>query len=190
VLEPGETWTYACAMPTAAGQTVAQNTATATGTNEDGKTATGTDAAEIPLTQPPVPDPPAQQPPAQSPPPAVAPNAVPPATTPDGGVLPESIVSGRAQLRGPSGCVKRAFRARVRGRAIASVTFFVDGDRAKRVRAGRAFMLRVEPSRYGFGRHRVTAIVRFRAESATRARTLRLTFRRCAQRPVAPRFMG
>ena len=46
------------------------------------------------------------------------------------------------------------------------------------------------PDRYGFGRHRVVARVRFTAESGTRALRLPLTFRRCAQGTVAPRFTG
>ena len=46
-------------------------------------------------------------------------------------VLPEEIVSGAARLRGPSGCVKKAFKATVRGRQIASVTFYVDGEAAQ-----------------------------------------------------------
>jgi hypothetical protein len=120
----------------------------------------------------------------------VTPNVVPPGTTPDGEVLPETIVSGRAQLRGPSGCVKQAFRARVSGRSIASVTFFVDGRKVKTVRRGSAFSLKVNPAKYGLGRHKVVAVVRFTAESGTKARRLPLTFRRCAQGAVAPRFTG
>jgi hypothetical protein len=186
-LEPGETWTYTCAMATAVGQTLAKNTATATGTNADEKSATATDDAEIPLTQPQTP--PGENPPGGNPP-SVTPDAVPPATTPDGGVLPESIVSGRAQLRGPSGCVKQAFRARVSGRSIASVTFYVDGRKIKKVGRGGPFSLKVNPTRYGLGRHKLVALVRFTAASGTKARKLPLTFRRCAQGAVAPRFTG
>jgi hypothetical protein len=123
-------------------------------------------------------------------PPTVTPDSVPPGTTPDGEVLPESIVSGRAQLRGPSGCVKQAFKARVAGRSIASVTFFVDGRKVKTVGRGKAFTLKVNPKRYGLGRHKLVARVRFTAESGTSARRLPLTFRRCAQGAVAPRFPG
>jgi hypothetical protein len=48
----------------------------------------------------------------------------------------------------------------------------------------------VRPRDYGFGRHRVTVRVRFLAASGTPARTLRLTFRRCRQQVIAPRFTG
>src|SRR4029077_11640956 len=63
-----------------------------------------------------------------------------------GGVLPETVVSGVAQLRGPSGCVHSAFNARVRGRSIASVSFFVDGKLAKRFTSARTrYVFKVHP---------------------------------------------
>jgi uncharacterized repeat protein (TIGR01451 family) len=168
--DPGDVWTYACTMATQPGQTSADNTATATGKNAEGKSATATDSASIPLTQP---------------------LTTPGGSAPAGGVLPDSIVSGRAQLRGPSGCVHTAFRARVTGRSIASVAFYVDGKLRKRITDRRAtYSIKVKPRRYGFGRHRVVARVRFVAASGTAPRTLRLTFRRCAQDAAAPRFTG
>jgi hypothetical protein len=94
-------------------------------------------------------------------------------------------------MRGPSGCVKQAFRARVRGRSIASVTFFVDGRKVKTIRGERAvYAIKVRPGRFGFGRHKIVARVQFTAASKTAARRLPLTFRRCAQGAVAPRFTG
>jgi hypothetical protein len=109
----------------------------------------------------------------------------------DGGVLPEDIVSGRAALRGPSGCVKQAFRARVRGRSIASVTFSIDGRKIKTIRGQRSvYSIKVRANRFGFARHKLVARVRFTAASGTPARSLPLTFRRCAQGTVAPRFTG
>ncbi len=108
-----------------------------------------------------------------------------------GAVAPATARSGRARLRGPGGCVRQAFRARVRGREIASVAFMLDGRPVKRIRGERAsYAVRITPDRYGFGRHRIVARVRFTAESGTRALRLPLTFRRCAQGTVAPRFTG
>jgi hypothetical protein len=52
------------------------------------------------------------------------------------------------------------------------------------------YAVRIRPNKYGFGRHRVLARVQFSAESGTPAQRLRLTFRRCAQGVVAPRFTG
>jgi hypothetical protein len=115
----------------------------------------------------------------------------PPPPPAGGGVLPETIVSGIARLRGPSGCVKTAFRARVTGRSIASVAFRVDGKLVKRITGERSrYTVRIKPRGYGFGRHRVVARVTFVTGSGTAPRRLPLTFRRCAQGAVAPRFTG
>jgi uncharacterized repeat protein (TIGR01451 family) len=179
--DAGDVWTYSCTMATQAGQTSADNTATATGKNAEGKSATASDSASIPLTQP-----------ATAPGGTLPGGTMPtPGATPEGGILPESIASGRARLRGPSGCVHTAFRARVKGRSIASVAFYVDGKLLKRISGRRAtYSIKVKPRRYGFGRHRVVARVRFVAASGTTPRTLRLTFRRCAKGVAAPRFTG
>ena len=178
-LDPGDTWTYTCSMATAVGQTLADNCAAATGTNSDDKTVSAEDCASIPLTPP-------------SGPPETP--VTPPGSTPDtpgGGVLPETIASGVARLRGPSGCVKQAFKARVSGRSIASVAFYVDGKLVKRFNSKRAsYSIKVKPGKFGFGRHKVVARVRFVEASGTKARKLPLTFRRCAQGAVAPRFTG
>jgi hypothetical protein len=108
------------------------------------------------------------------------------------GVLPEETVSGFARLHGPSGCVKQAFKATVRGRRIASVTFYVDGNKHKRIvaRSGqRVFRAKVRPGS-AVGVHRVTARVVFKASSHTKARTLRLSYRRCVRQVVTPQFTG
>ena len=109
-------------------------------------------------------------------------------------VLPETIVSGTARLRGPSGCVKGPFTATVRGSRIARVTFFVDGKRFKRVTApngeGSRFTASINPRGRGFGVHRVTVRVEFAAASRTAVRTLRLSFQRCKKQVVKPRFTG
>jgi hypothetical protein len=127
-------------------------------------------------------------------PPVTPPGGTPPGTTPgtppgSGEVLPEEVVSGRAVLRGPSGCVKQAFKARVNGRSIDSVTFSIDGRKVKTVGKG-AFALTIHPSKFGVGRHRLIALVKFTQRSGTASRRLPLTFRRCAQGVVAPRFTG
>jgi hypothetical protein len=184
--DKGDQWYYTCTVVAPAGPAQVDNIAKVCGDYDDDAVDKMTVCDEDPhtFTVPPPSNPP------ENPPPSVTPNVVPPATTPDGEVLPESIVSGRAQLRGPSGCVKSAFRARVNGRSIASVTFYVDGRRVKTVGRGGPFSLKVNPKRYGLGRHKVVALVRFTAASETKSRKLPLTFRRCAQGAVAPRFTG
>jgi hypothetical protein len=189
-LTVGESQDYTCTVVAPAGPAQVDNRAEVCGwydeNDTDGIKVCDTDTHTF--TVPPPSNPPETPPttPPTTPPPSVTPNTV----EPEGEVLPESIVSGRAQLRGPSGCVKQAFRARVSGRSIASVTFFVDGRKVKKVRRGNALTLKVNPRKYGLGRHKLVAVVRFRAESGTKARKLPLTFRRCAQGAVAPRFTG
>jgi len=100
---------------------------------------------------------------------------------------------GSARLSGPQHCVSGDFRARVRGRRIAAVTFFVDGRRHHTVRAapGRTvFTLRVNPRRQHRGVHRISARVRFTTASRARSRTLRLAYQRCSTADVRPRFTG
>jgi hypothetical protein len=80
----------------------------------------------------------------------------------------------------------------VRGRRIARVTFYRDGKRIKTINAKpgqRKFTVKVKP---GGARtiHRVTARVRFKAASQTRARTLRLSYQRCRKQIVCLRFTG
>jgi hypothetical protein len=73
------------------------------------------------------------------------------------------------------------------------VTFFLDGRKVKRMDARngqRVFKLSIDPTRYGKGIHRVNARVVFKTESGTDARTLRLSWQRCARQVVAPRFTG
>jgi hypothetical protein len=71
------------------------------------------------------------------------------------------------------------------------VTFSVDGKKVKTLTAKQStYSLTIRPARYGFGRHKIVAKVEFTAASGTAARKLPLTFRRCAQGAVAPRFTG
>jgi hypothetical protein len=160
-LDPGDTWTYTCtAQTTGQHPGTFVNTATVTAKDFNGRTVSDTDAF--------------------------------PTTLDDQQVLPEEVTSGTARLHGPSGCVKHAFNATVRGRKIASVTFYVDGAKLERVvaRSGqRVFRVKVRPAK-SLGVHRVTARVVFKASSRTKARTLRLSFRRCARQIVTPQFTG
>jgi hypothetical protein len=126
----------------------------------------------------------------------------PGAGTPGAGTTPGSPSAGSsggaaARLSGPRRCVGAPFRARVTGRQIAQVTFFVDGTRRQTVKAtpGRTvFSLRVDPRGQGSGVHRLTARIRFAAGSGAAARTLRLVYQRCSTAGAGvtppPRFTG
>jgi hypothetical protein len=153
---------------------------------------------EPPGEEPPAEEPPAEEPPADKPPvtpPPVAPPVVTPPTAtptvlpkPDIEVLGQEVVSGRSQLRGPSGCVGRKVKATVRGRQIARVVFSLDGKRVKTVKGAGSFSVR--SSKLSAGVHRIKAKVTYKAASRTKARTHVVTFQRCVVKQVAPRFMG
>jgi hypothetical protein len=79
----------------------------------------------------------------------------------------------------------------VTGRSISAVAFYVDGKLVKRISGARSsYSAKIVAQRYGIGRHRIIARVRFDAASGTRSERLPLTFRRCARGAVAPRFTG
>jgi hypothetical protein len=162
-LDPGDVWTYSCSVQTAVGDQSVHNTATVGATDVFGKTVTAADSADTTLTQP-----------AQL-------------------VLPERIVPGAAKLLGPTGCVARAFNARVRGTKIAKVVFFLDGKKKATITKPNKkglFQLRVNPKRLRIGIHRLVANITFQSGSGTKPKTIRLSFQRCAKKLAAPRFTG
>ena len=168
--DPGDTFNFSCTYVVPAGVTSVHNTATVCGEYPPPQgppmKVCDTDDHEFPVPPPSTP-------------------LVPPqgggTTTPTGGggtttppaggggaVLPETIVSGRAGLRGPSGCVYQAFTARVVGRRIARVRFYVDGRLVKTISdRRRVYTAKIRPRGLGLGRHRVVARVRFVAASRT-----------------------
>ena len=183
--DPGDAWHYSCTVTAPGGAATVDNEAEVCGDYVPGEgepvEVCDTDTHTVTV-------PPAQTPPTNNPPTNNPPVVTPP---PGSGELPEEVLSGRARLRGPSGCVNKAFRARVTGRAIRSVAFFVDGKLVKQINKSKStYKVTIRPNKYGFGRHRVIARVRFTTESGTSARRLPLTFRRCARGAVAPRFTG
>ena len=106
-----------------------------------------------------------------------------------------STAGASAPLSGPRAhrCVRGPFRARVSGRKIAQVTFFVDGKRRRTVKATRGrtvFSLRLNPLAQSLRVHRITAKIRFTPRSGAKARRLRLVYQRCSTAAVRPRFTG
>ncbi|HEX4733220.1 MAG TPA: hypothetical protein VH247_02305 [Thermoleophilaceae bacterium] len=108
-------------------------------------------------------------------------------------VLPERVVPGSARLLAPTGCVARAFNARVSGQNVARVVFKLDGKKIKTLtkpNAGVRFQVRVNPAKMKIGVHRIVATVTFKAETKKKAQTFRISFQRCAKKLAAPRFTG
>lgn len=98
------------------------------------------------------------------------------------------VVPGKARISSAMGCVKNRFFVKVSGTQIASVTFYVDG---KKVMVDRAapYRIQLNPQRYKKGVHHIRAVVNFKAESLTKARSLKTTFYRCVK-PKPPTFTG
>jgi hypothetical protein len=108
-------------------------------------------------------------------------------------VAPARIVPGSAKLTGPTGCVAKAFNARVRGTKIATVVFRIDGKVVKRVKNTKnaaLIQLRVNPAKFRIGVHRMVVTVTFQKGSGTKTKTIRLSFQRCAKKLAPPRFTG
>ena len=67
------------------------------------------------------------------------------------------------------------------GRVVSTLT---------RPNRGSLYVLPVRPATLRIGVHRVLARTTFTEDSGTRARTLRVTFSRCARRAQSPAFTG
>jgi hypothetical protein len=114
----------------------------------------------------------------------------PPGPAPAGGEL---CARGTAAIKGTTGCAGTPFRVVVRGRQIERVTFTLDGKTIRTLtkpNRGILFVLPVNPRTLPMGVHRVLARTTFRKQSGTNARTLRVTFSRCARRATSPAFTG
>lgn len=108
-------------------------------------------------------------------------------------VLGERITPGSAQLVAPTGCVSRAFFARVRGQGIVKVVIKLDGKKIKTLtkpNAGARYQVRINPQRMKIGVHRIVATVTFAASTKKKPQTFRVSFQRCAKRLAAPKFTG
>jgi hypothetical protein len=114
-----------------------------------------------------------------------------PGPSPVGGTLCER---GSATITGRTGCAGAPFDVTVRGSQIRRVTLTVDAIAVRTLtkpNRGVRFVQKVDPRRMSArGVHRITARVTFTAASGTRARTLRVTFTRCARRAAKPKFPG
>jgi hypothetical protein len=162
-LDPGDVWSYTCSVQTAVGDTAVHNIATVTGCDGLGKCVNASDTADTTLSQP------------------------------EQIVAPARITPGQAKLAGPTGCVAKAFNARVRGSKIATVTFILDGKVVKKVKnTSNAAMiqLRVNPAKMRIGVHRLVVTVTFQSGSGTKPKTMRLSFQRCSKKLAPPRFTG
>jgi hypothetical protein len=125
-------------------------------------------------------------------PPSQPPTNTPPAQIK---VSPARVVPGSAKMRGPRGCpTNNVVAATITGKRIVKVTFYVDGHKVKTLTKpnakGGAFKLPVNVRKLSYGAHRVMAKVQFAKSSATKAKTLRLSFSHCSGAAAQPKFTG
>ena len=117
-----------------------------------------------------------------------APSAI---VTASGSPVGARATHGFARLSVGAACPSRYTRMSVRGRAVANVSYFLDGHKLMTVikpdSRGR-FAYRIRSARMTPGVHRIRAQVTFTAASATASRTLSSAVQRC--RPAKPRFAG
>lgn len=163
-----DTWTYSCQVPTQRGQERVDNSAAVTATDGSGQTASATASAATVLTQPG----------SQT---LASPRPVSPRPA-----RPAAARAGRARLRGTAGCATAKYaRTSVSGTGIRRVRFYDNGKLIRTVNKanrGRSFAIRIRVRGLEYGAHRITARVQFVRSSQTRARTLKLRFRRCKPR--------
>lgn len=139
-------------------------------------------------------------PPVEEPGPSTTPTTP---TTPPGtgggqtGVLGFSASTVPA-LQGPQGgCVRASFRLSIKSKGVASVTFYLDGHKLKRLTSKNArkglLSVLIDAAKLRIGVHRVMAqITMTRASAAARAVTASRTLHvaRCASSAVTPHFTG
>jgi len=114
----------------------------------------------------------------------------PPGPAPAGGKL---CARGTAAIAGHTGCQGTPFRVTVTGRQIQRVVFTLDGKIVRRLskpNSGSRYVLQVKPSTLRHGVHRIIARATFLKQSGTKAKTMRVSFSRCARRANAPAFTG
>ena len=121
-------------------------------------------------------------------------SAAAPAAAPQIAVSPSRVRPGTAKLIGPSACsTADVVVARVTGRSIARVTFYVDNRKVKTLRKpnrGSTWILSLRVRGLNHGVHRVKARVEFARSSATKPKTLPVSFSRCGSGAVRPQFTG
>ena len=120
-------------------------------------------------------------------------------------VLGEKVIPGSSRLLAPTGCISRAFNARVSGVNVKSVVFKLDGKKIKTLtkpNSGSAFVIRINPAKFRIGVHRIVATVIVEnvtvnpdtgaviRRQAQKEKNFRISFQRCAKKLAAPRFTG
>lgn len=133
-----------------------------------------------------VPNPPTETPPTTTP--------TPPSTTPPGSTGPGQTIfvpvpgfTAGGNTNGavtPGSCATKRFVFNVRGRGMASTTYFLDGKRVKKVGRNVSSGLPVDPSKLSPGAHRIRAVVTF-VGGKVKPKTINFSFLNCGGQGIS-----
>jgi hypothetical protein len=88
----------------------------------------------------------------------------------------------------PGACAAKPFTLQVRGTAVKSTVFSIDGKTVAKVGRNNNPKITISPAKIAFGTHKIRAVVTFRAKGV-KPKTLNLIFRRCgAEIPTNAQF--
>jgi hypothetical protein len=112
------------------------------------------------------------------------------------GVLGFSAASVPA-LKGPQGCMRASFKASIKSAGVASVTFYLDAHKLKKLTSHNSrkglLSIAINPSKLSVGAHhlvaKITMAVTKASPKAVKA-TRTLTLLRCRSNVVTPKFTG
>lgn len=120
----------------------------------------------------------------------------PPPSQGKGGVLAFSAGTVPS-LKGPHGCVRSSFHASVKSAGVASVIFYLDGHKLKKLTAhsahGGLLSITINPAKLKLGAHRLVAkITMIKATTAAKAvqASRTITILRCRSTVGTPHFAG
>jgi hypothetical protein len=100
-------------------------------------------------------------------------------------------------LKGPQGCVRASFHASIKSAGVASVTFYLDGHKLRRMTShsahGGLLTVTIDPAKLTVGAHKLVAkitMVKATAAAAAVRASRAVTVLRCRSNVVTPKFTG
>jgi uncharacterized repeat protein (TIGR01451 family) len=100
------------------------------------------------------------------------------------------------KLKGPQGCVRHSFHISIKSADVASVTFYMDGHKLKRLTAKNArkglLTIAINPDKLKVGVHKLVAKITMTATASTKAKQGSRMVRvlRCSSKALTPKFTG
>jgi uncharacterized repeat protein (TIGR01451 family) len=100
------------------------------------------------------------------------------------------------KLKGPQGCVRHSFHISIKSAGVASVTFYMDGHKLKKLTAKNAhkglLTIAVNPDKLKVGVHKLVAKITMIATASTKAKqgSRMVRILRCSSKALTPKFTG